>query len=104
MLVSDFFFRYELENLIWYHFHQRHVPEGRLSYVVYHGTDKPQTLQKLKKYDVVITTYETLANEFNEEVEEGTKGKGKGKGKTKSNVPNGMLFGIKWKRVILDEV
>ncbi|KNC99573.1 uncharacterized protein SPPG_04962 [Spizellomyces punctatus DAOM BR117] len=78
----------------------RHVPDGKLRYLVYYGADRPQTAATLKKYDVVITTYQTLAMEFNEDYSETTKGKTKPK---KGPSENGLLYSIKWRRVILDE-
>lgn len=40
-----------------------HVKEGALSHCVYYGTGRNMTPEQLKKYDVVITTYQTVAKE-----------------------------------------
>ncbi|TPX65466.1 hypothetical protein SpCBS45565_g05120 [Spizellomyces sp. 'palustris'] len=78
----------------------RHVPDGKLRYLIYYGADRPHTAASLKKYDVVITTYQTLAIEFYEDYTESSKGKTKFK---KGPSENGLLYSIKWRRVILDE-
>lgn len=57
---------------------------------VHHGPQRTKRFQDLKKYDVVITTYQILVSEFG----------------SSSNDENGLkvgCFGLHWYRVILDE-
>lgn len=54
---------------------------------VHHGPQRTKFFKDLRKYDVVITTYQTLSSEHND-----------GNSKEKS-----ALFGVHWYRVILDE-
>lgn len=58
--------------------------------LVHHGPNRTKSLEKLKTYDVVITTYQVLASEH------ASCGEG----------PNGLkkgCFGVHWYRVMLDE-
>ena len=62
----------------------------QLKVVVHHGPQRTKRFQDLKKYDVVITTYQILVSEFG----------------SSSNEENGLkvgCFGLHWYRVILDE-
>lgn len=59
----------------------------RLNVYVHHGPQRHQRASDLKKYDVVITTYQTLASEH------GHSGNGLNVG----------CFGVHWYRLILDE-
>jgi SNF2 family DNA or RNA helicase len=57
---------------------------------VHHGPQRTKRFQDLKKYDVVITTYQILVSEFG----------------SSSSGPDGLkvgCFGLHWYRVILDE-
>lgn len=54
----------------------------RLSVFVHHGPNKAKNYTRLAKYDVVITTYDTLTYE---------------------NRPGGPTFEIYWTRIVLDE-
>jgi len=61
-----------------------------LRVVVHHGPQRTKRFQDLKKYDVVITTYQILVSEFG----------------NSSNDDDGIkvgCFGLHWYRVILDE-
>ncbi|KAF2449415.1 hypothetical protein P171DRAFT_427608 [Karstenula rhodostoma CBS 690.94] len=61
-----------------------------LKVLVHHGPNRTKSLEKLKTYDVVITTYQVLASEHS------SCGEG----------PNGLkkgCFGVHWYRVMLDE-
>jgi SNF2 family DNA or RNA helicase len=61
-----------------------------LRVIVHHGPGRTKRFQDLKKYDVVITTYQILVSEFG----------------SSSNHDNGIkvgCFGLHWYRVILDE-
>ncbi|KAH8601144.1 SNF2 family N-terminal domain-containing protein [Bisporella sp. PMI_857] len=61
-----------------------------LKVIVHHGPQRTKRFQDLKKYDVVITTYQILVSEFG----------------NSSNDADGVkvgCFGLHWYRVILDE-
>ncbi|KAF2642832.1 hypothetical protein P280DRAFT_468143 [Massarina eburnea CBS 473.64] len=61
-----------------------------LSVLVHHGPSRTKSIDKLKQYDVVITTYQVLASEH----------------KTCGEGPDGLkkgCFGVHWYRVMLDE-
>lgn len=53
---------------------------------VHHGPSRTKSYKDLRKYDVVITTYQTLTSEHDENAEVKT-----------------ALFGVNWYRIILDE-
>ncbi|KAG1871505.1 SNF2 family N-terminal domain-containing protein [Suillus subluteus] len=93
---------------------------NNLKCLVYHGSNKPRKKTDLMKYDVVLTTYHTLALEWPDlEAEEKAKQKAqKRKKKTDSFIESdsgddrkpkkkkrelGLLFQVQWYRVILDE-
>jgi SNF2 family DNA or RNA helicase len=59
-----------------------------LSVCVHHGSSRTSSGDKLKKHDVVITTYQTLTSEHASSPEDG---------------PGTGCFGVHWYRVILDE-
>ncbi|KIP09902.1 hypothetical protein PHLGIDRAFT_101971 [Phlebiopsis gigantea 11061_1 CR5-6] len=91
-----------------------------LQCLIYHGNKKSRSLDQLRKYDVVLTTFQTLANEWpDEEAEEKAKKKRK-KRKTqngfivdddseeekalkKNKKTKGPLFITEWYRIVLDE-
>ncbi|GJE94457.1 SNF2 family N-terminal domain-containing protein [Phanerochaete sordida] len=75
-----------------------HVKEGALSYCVYYGTGRKMTPDELKKYDVVLTTYQTAATEHGNLGKNGANGPSQKKQKTDKG-----LFDMRWKRIILDE-
>lgn len=58
-----------------------------LNVKVHHGPSRTKSYKDLQKYDVVITTYQTLTSEHNEG----------------SDILKTALFGVHWYRVILDE-
>lgn len=66
-----------------------------LKVLTYHGATKQQQLPAdLEAYDIVVTTYQTLASEY---MPSGTKSKPK-------PVPRQSgLFFLDWRRVVLDE-
>ncbi|KAG0702167.1 SNF2 family N-terminal domain-containing protein [Suillus ampliporus] len=95
---------------------------NNLKCLVYHGPNKPRRKTDLMKYDVVLTTYHTLALEWPDlDAEQKAKEKArKGKKKTdnhsfiesdsgdnrkpkKKKRELGLLFQVQWYRVILDE-
>ncbi|ORY08446.1 SNF2 family N-terminal domain-domain-containing protein [Clohesyomyces aquaticus] len=64
--------------------------EHALKVLVHHGPNRTKSFDKLKTYDVVVTTYQVLSSEH------ASCGEG----------PNGLkkgCFGVNWYRVILDE-
>ncbi|KAI0938712.1 hypothetical protein AcV5_000330 [Taiwanofungus camphoratus] len=84
---------------------------------IYHGSNKVKKKQDLLKYDVVLTTFHTLAMEWPDEEAEEKKAKKKKrkddfilddseeekKHKKKSKRERGLLMLTEWYRVILDE-
>ena len=62
----------------------------RLRVLVHHGPARTKSFQDLKKYDVVITTYQILVSEY-------------GSSSSQEDGPQAGCFGIHWYRVILDE-
>ncbi|KAI9139256.1 SNF2 family N-terminal domain-containing protein [Paraphysoderma sedebokerense] len=67
-----------------------HVKPGAVSVYVYYGTDRTTKLDELGNYDIVITTYQVLAQEYRDE---------KVKGRRQAQV----LTKMRWRRIILDE-
>jgi SNF2 family DNA or RNA helicase len=63
---------------------REHLEPGALSYYVYHGTNRTQNVYELSKYDIVITTYGTLAADY-------------------SKAASSVLHRLKWFRIVLDE-
>ena len=61
---------------------RKHIQEGKVSLLVYHGQGREQDLHSGASYDVVLTTYDTLRSERDRD---------------------GPLFKEKWARVVLDE-
>ena len=66
------------------------LPSRKLKVLVHHGASRTKSFEDLKKYDMVITTYQTLTSEH-EASSEDDKGLKVG------------CFGLHWYRVILDE-
>ncbi|SGY34513.1 BQ5605_C002g01645 [Microbotryum silenes-dioicae] len=56
---------------------------------VYHGSKKAKTVEELTKYDVVLTTYNTLAGEWQDPAKEAS--------------GHGLLFKLCWYRIVIDE-
>lgn len=63
------------------------IDSHRLKVLVHHGPQRTKNYEDLRRYDVVITTYQILVSEHNH---------------TNANVNTGC-FGLHWYRVILDE-
>ncbi|KIM40208.1 hypothetical protein M413DRAFT_28716 [Hebeloma cylindrosporum] len=74
-----------------------HIVPGKLTSCVYYGNNRGLSASELQKYDVIITTYQTVAGEHHDD-KAGGAGPSKKKKKTERN-----LFDVMWKRVILDE-
>ncbi|POS86791.1 hypothetical protein EPUL_001752 [Erysiphe pulchra] len=68
---------------------KQHIKSSSLSYYVYHGAHRLRDPEKLAEYDLVITTYGSIASEFNNRC----------KGKSGSY----PLEEINWFRIMLDE-
>lgn len=73
---------------------QDHCVPNTLSYAVYYGPGRDLSAKALQKYDVVVTTYQTVVGENSVADEASNKKRRKDKG---------SLFEVQWKRVILDE-
>ncbi|KAF2001888.1 hypothetical protein P154DRAFT_618967 [Amniculicola lignicola CBS 123094] len=58
-----------------------------LKVLVHHGPSRTKSVDKLKNYDVVVTTYQVLSSEHAQSTDESKKG----------------CFGVHWYRIILDE-
>ncbi|KAH9176256.1 SNF2 family N-terminal domain-containing protein [Lactarius sanguifluus] len=72
-----------------------HCMPNTLSYAIYYGSGRDLSPKDLQKYDVVVTTYQTVVGEnsgFADEVPN-----------KKRRKEAGSLFAVQWKRVILDE-
>ncbi|KAJ6625516.1 SNF2 family N-terminal domain-containing protein [Mycena sp. CBHHK59/15] len=67
---------------------------GSLSYFTYYGSKRDMSAKELQKFDVVITTYQTVAGEHDD--------KDSGPNKKKKKVER-SLFETQWKRIVLDE-
>ncbi|KAF5390137.1 hypothetical protein D9757_003784 [Collybiopsis confluens] len=93
-----------------------------LKCLIYHGSNKPKRTIDLLKYDVVLTTYGTMALEWvdveGEEKKKKRKAKAKAtrddflesdsegefyKTKKKKRTENGLLFQVQFGRIVLDE-
>ncbi|KAI0376819.1 SNF2 family N-terminal domain-containing protein [Hypomontagnella monticulosa] len=61
---------------------RRHFKQGTLNHGNFHGDDRAKTSQALSPYDVVLTTYQTLAADFKN---------------------RRVLHGVGWLRIVLDE-
>ncbi|GAA5822173.1 hypothetical protein JCM10212_002977 [Sporobolomyces blumeae] len=105
----------------------QHVGKKRLKWHLYHGEGRELTKKQLRRYDVVITTYQTLVGGIEEvtpkqktpvasgfsddpidaneaDVVPSVPGDGPPPSKKqKRSVKDGTLHSIKWRRVVLDE-
>ncbi|KAL7753099.1 hypothetical protein RI367_001551 [Sorochytrium milnesiophthora] len=77
-----------------------HVKPGHLTYYIYHGASRVVDIAHLRQFDVVITSYQIVANEF---VFTKKLVNGQPKGKPVVSHAKGPLASIRWRRVILDE-
>lgn len=69
-----------------------HCTEGALSYHVYYGAGRSVNPSQLKKYDVVITTYQVAVSEHT-----GGAKNGAASGPSKRQKTGSGLFGVQWK-------
>ncbi|KAF5667795.1 hypothetical protein FHETE_5564 [Fusarium heterosporum] len=63
----------------------KHTFDGMIKYITYHGSARDDQIAKLSEYDVILTTYETLRQDF------------------ASKDRRQTLYSHKWHRIILDE-
>ncbi|RKF54362.1 DNA repair protein RAD5A [Golovinomyces cichoracearum] len=68
---------------------KQHIKKGSLSYYIYHGSNRLRDPRKLAQYDLVITTYGSVASEFNH--------------RSKKKAGSHPLEEINWFRIVLDE-
>jgi len=68
---------------------KQHIKSGTLKYYVYHGTNRVKDIRKLAEYDLVITTYGSVASEFN--------------CRSRKRAGTYPLEEINWFRIVLDE-
>ncbi|GJJ06235.1 hypothetical protein Clacol_000425 [Clathrus columnatus] len=73
-----------------------HFTEGALTYHLYYEAGRSTSPEKLTTYDIVITSYQTVTTDFN------SSGGLDSTSAKKRKLEEG-LFGVKWKRIILDE-
>jgi SWI/SNF-related matrix-associated actin-dependent regulator of chromatin subfamily A3 len=66
-----------------------HCAPGSLTTCIYYGNTRSMSSEELRKYDVVVTTYQTVAGEHNDAPKDGPSKKKK---KTEQ-----ALFNIQWK-------
>lgn len=78
-----------------------HVAPSQLNFYTYHGTAKGLTAKKLEEYDIVLTTYQTVAGE-NDTVPD-IRDTSLAKKPRLSTKKPGPLATINWKRVVADE-
>ncbi|KAJ3747858.1 SNF2 family N-terminal domain-containing protein [Lentinula detonsa] len=83
-----------------------------LKVLIYHGPSKPKRAQDLLSYDVVVTTFQTMALEWLDLEREGSKKKAKARKddsgdedvkKKNKQTEAGLLFQVEFYRVVLDE-
>jgi SWI/SNF-related matrix-associated actin-dependent regulator of chromatin subfamily A3 len=74
-----------------------HCVPGALTYITYYGTNRYLSAEELEKYDVVLTTYQTVVNDH------GGASKVAIEGSSKRKKTGSTLMNIPWKRVIIDE-
>lgn len=74
-----------------------HCVPGALSYITYYGTNRNLGAEELGKYDVVLTTYQTVVSDH------GGGSKVASEGSSKRKKTCSTLMNIPWKRVIIDE-
>ncbi|KAJ1817258.1 hypothetical protein LPJ60_004927 [Coemansia sp. RSA 2675] len=84
------------------------VQPGVLKVFIYHRLKKPPTPQELAQYDVVVTTYGTLLVDWRDPENVDFESLSEADRKLRdqevlSPGSFGSLFGVKWRRVILDE-
>jgi SWI/SNF-related matrix-associated actin-dependent regulator of chromatin subfamily A3 len=74
-----------------------HCVSGALTYFIYYGANRNKSAEELEKYDVVLTTYQTVVSDH------GGGSKVALEGSSKRRKTESTLMNIPWKRVIIDE-
>ncbi|EJD03150.1 uncharacterized protein FOMMEDRAFT_108290 [Fomitiporia mediterranea MF3/22] len=77
---------------------KEHCAPGSLKYHVYYGAGRSTSPDRLRKYDVVITTYQVVVGEH-----AGSGAARNDSGSSKRQKTGSGLFGVQWKRIVLDE-
>ncbi|KAK0218319.1 SNF2 family N-terminal domain-containing protein [Armillaria nabsnona] len=75
--------------------------DKKLNYYLYHGSKREQDPDKLKAYDVVITSYDTLGLEYSKLCK--TEGKGKSKKYIIADTAKTGPYAVHWNRLVMDE-
>lgn len=79
-------------------------PENLPAVMIYHGAKRTRNSEWLEKHDVVITTYSTLVVEYPKVLKDLPENELRRSAKLDLlRRPAGPLFGVKWRRVVLDE-
>ena len=73
---------------------QDHIKPGALTYCVYYGTGRNMSAAELQKYDIVITTYQSVTREHE------TAGGAAVTGNKKRKTSDRALYDVKWKVMI----
>ena len=78
---------------------------GTFDVCVYHGANREQSVKRLARFDLVVTTYGTLTSEAKKIIAncEGVKMDSLRSANLEEDVKNIELFSIGWERIILDE-
>ncbi|THH08085.1 hypothetical protein EW145_g2943 [Phellinidium pouzarii] len=79
---------------------KEHCQRDALKFYVYYGAARSITSEKMKKYDVIITTYQVVAKEH---TDAGKISNDLANPSKKQKTETKGLFGVHWKRIILDE-
>ncbi|KAH7107286.1 SNF2 family N-terminal domain-containing protein [Auriculariales sp. MPI-PUGE-AT-0066] len=79
-----------------------HIVKGKLKSHVYYGNGRDAKPSLLENRDIVITTYQVVASEYQNFLAENATNEG-ASGSRKKKKYDGGLIGVKWRRVILDE-
>jgi SWI/SNF-related matrix-associated actin-dependent regulator of chromatin subfamily A3 len=70
---------------------QTHLHPSSIHSIVYYGASRQRLLASLDRYDVVLTTYNTISTDW------------KRHRSSREDVANYSLFSIEWHRIVLDE-
>lgn len=75
---------------------ETHTPPKLFSILQYHGQTRPRDEELLSQYDIVLTTYATVENEWRRQ-QSGFKRKGE------TVKQSSTLHAVQWGRIVLDE-
>jgi len=88
---------------------ERHVAPRTFRVCMYYGAHRPKTLDELRRYNIVITTYGTLTADFKKLSKAGISEETLSQGNPipgaliNPQISRALLYSIQWGRVILDE-